>query len=153
MLRKYCDGCQRLTGHKRSLGFGTFIMVLLTFGLWILTLPLYPKRCVICGTMNSGWSAPKYQTQLREKVVPIQQIWIEKPDGTLEAKMATKPMFNDEITVQDQGIDGDAAGQMVGLVCIMVGGVVGYSLGGIFLAIVLAVGGWFMYTKLLYRKD
>lgn len=45
----HCPNCGRLTGFKRSLGFGTFFMVLLTFGLWLLVIPFYPLRCINCG--------------------------------------------------------------------------------------------------------
>jgi TonB family protein len=44
-----CVNCARLNGFKRNFGFGTFVMVLLTAGLWILAMPLYPKRCIGCG--------------------------------------------------------------------------------------------------------
>ena len=37
------------TGFARRLGVGTIIGILVTGGLWLLTLPLYPKRCAICG--------------------------------------------------------------------------------------------------------
>jgi TonB family protein len=45
----HCPNCGKLTGFKRALGFGTFFMVLLTLGLWLLVIPLYPARCVNCG--------------------------------------------------------------------------------------------------------
>ena len=43
-----CPNCARLTGFKRALGFGTFFMVLLTAGLWLLVIPFYPARCITC---------------------------------------------------------------------------------------------------------
>ncbi|RLC35975.1 hypothetical protein DRH29_05420 [candidate division Kazan bacterium] len=45
----YCSNCGKKTGHKRFLGFGTFFAVVLTAGVWILAIPFYPKRCIICG--------------------------------------------------------------------------------------------------------
>jgi hypothetical protein len=45
----YCPNCEKLTGFKRVLGFGTFFMVLLTSGLWLLVIPFYPERCITCG--------------------------------------------------------------------------------------------------------
>jgi hypothetical protein len=45
----FCQNCGGNRGFKRSLGFGTFFMFLLTFGVWILAVPLYPKRCIGCG--------------------------------------------------------------------------------------------------------
>jgi len=44
-----CPNCGKLTGFKRSLGFGTFFMVLITCGLWLLVIPFYPARCITCG--------------------------------------------------------------------------------------------------------
>ena len=45
----HCSNCNKKTGHKRALGWGTFFAVLITAGLWLLIIPLYPKRCIICG--------------------------------------------------------------------------------------------------------
>jgi Sel1 repeat len=58
-----CPNCERLTGFKRSLGFGTFFMVLLTFGFWLLVIPFYPLRCINCGlksmdAQNIPWYRP-----------------------------------------------------------------------------------------------
>jgi len=49
MTYKHCKGCDRKTGHKRSLGMGTLIMLFLTGGLWLFMIFLYPSRCIICG--------------------------------------------------------------------------------------------------------
>jgi hypothetical protein len=46
---KYCANCGKETGHKRAIGWGTFFAVVLTGGLWLLAIPFYPKRCIICG--------------------------------------------------------------------------------------------------------
>lgn len=35
--------------HRRKIGVGTLIMVLLTGGLWLVMIFLYQKRCAICG--------------------------------------------------------------------------------------------------------
>jgi hypothetical protein len=56
----FCPNCQKLTGYKRSLGFGTFFAVVLTAGLWLLAIPLYPKRCAVCG-LTEGESIPWYR--------------------------------------------------------------------------------------------
>jgi len=45
----HCYVCNRPSGFARRLGFGTFFMVLLTFGLWLLVIPFYPIRCTTCG--------------------------------------------------------------------------------------------------------
>ena len=44
-----CPNCGKLTGFKRNLGFGTFFMVVITGGLWLLAIPFYPVRCINCG--------------------------------------------------------------------------------------------------------
>jgi hypothetical protein len=46
----HCYICNRPSGFARRLGFGTFFMVLITFGLWLLVIPIYPLRCSTCGT-------------------------------------------------------------------------------------------------------
>lgn len=45
----FCPNCEKLTGYKRALGFGTFFAVLLAAGLWLFAIPFYPKRCITCG--------------------------------------------------------------------------------------------------------
>ncbi len=49
MKMKVCRNCQKLKGHKRTIGFGTLVAVVLTSGLWLIAIPFYPKRCVACG--------------------------------------------------------------------------------------------------------
>jgi len=49
-----CPNCGKLTGFKRNLGFGTFFMVLITGGLWLLAIPFYPLRCITCGLTSSA---------------------------------------------------------------------------------------------------
>ena len=44
-----CPNCGRPTGHKRALGWGTFFAAVVTGGLWLLLVPLYPLRCIRCG--------------------------------------------------------------------------------------------------------
>jgi len=50
----YCPNCGKRSGFKRALGFGTFFMVLITLGLWLLAIPLYPARCINCGLTRSS---------------------------------------------------------------------------------------------------
>jgi len=45
----YCPNCRKRTGFRRALGFGTFFMVVITLGLWLLVIPLCPARCMTCG--------------------------------------------------------------------------------------------------------
>lgn len=57
----YCKNCKHVTGHKRSLGIGTFFAVLVTGGLWLLAIPFYPKRCIVCGLSNNTYyTVPKH---------------------------------------------------------------------------------------------
>ena len=48
-----CPNCGKLTGFKRALGFGTFFMVVITGGLWLLAILFYPLRCITCGLTSS----------------------------------------------------------------------------------------------------
>jgi hypothetical protein len=52
MKMTHCDNCGKSTGHKRALGFGTLFMVLLTGGLWLIAIPFYPVRCIVCGNTD-----------------------------------------------------------------------------------------------------
>jgi len=45
---RICTACQREVAWKRQIGVGTLILAMMTFGLWLLVIPLYPKRCPIC---------------------------------------------------------------------------------------------------------
>jgi len=44
-----CPNCDKPTGHKRALGWGTFFAVILTGGLWLIAIPWYDLRCIVCG--------------------------------------------------------------------------------------------------------
>lgn len=45
----FYTNCEKKTGHERRFRIGTLLMVLLTFGLWLIVMILYPERCIICG--------------------------------------------------------------------------------------------------------
>ena len=60
-----CPNCGKLTGFKRALGFGTFFMVLLTCGLWLLAIPLYPARCMTCGLTRGSAFTHNFVTWYR----------------------------------------------------------------------------------------
>ncbi len=53
MIIAYCKNCGKATGHKRTIGVGTLLGGALTGGISILAVPLYPKRCVVCGLSTS----------------------------------------------------------------------------------------------------
>lgn len=65
----YCSNCGKKTGHKRSLGFGTFFAAVLTGGLWLLAIPLYPTRCIICGQQEDSDSPNGAPTDLSLKEI------------------------------------------------------------------------------------
>src|ERR1035438_5817807 len=50
----FCPNCGSRSGFKRALGFGTFFMVLITIGLWLLMIPFYPVRCINCGLTRAS---------------------------------------------------------------------------------------------------
>ena len=49
-----CPSCRRPTDHARDFGWRTLVAVILTAGLWLLVLPFYKKRCMVCGLEASG---------------------------------------------------------------------------------------------------
>lgn len=82
----FCPNCNKLTGYKRVIGFGTFFAVLLTAGLWLLTLPFYPKRCITCGLTKSD-SVPWYQTwRVMALAVPLIVVVSALIDNALQPK-------------------------------------------------------------------
>lgn len=46
----HCVTCGKETAHQRLYGLGFYVGVVLTGGLWLLTIPLKPLRCTECGT-------------------------------------------------------------------------------------------------------
>lgn len=59
MFVTHCYICNQPRGFARRLGFGTFFMALITLGLWLFTIPLYPLRCTTCGcTRGQAGPAP-----------------------------------------------------------------------------------------------
>jgi hypothetical protein len=57
MIIEYCQTCKINTGHKRAIGVGTLIGSALTFGILLLFIPWYPKRCIICGAQSTSTSS------------------------------------------------------------------------------------------------
>jgi hypothetical protein len=52
-----CGNCGSVTGFKRAWGFGTLVMIVLTLGLWLMVLPLYPAHCIRCGLDRTSASS------------------------------------------------------------------------------------------------
>jgi len=48
-MTKYCNLCKRYVEPKRKIGVGTLILAFFTFGISLLFIPFYTKRCPICG--------------------------------------------------------------------------------------------------------
>jgi hypothetical protein len=44
-----CPNCKKAMGFKRDIGWGTFFGAIVTLGIWLFTIPFYPKRCIGCG--------------------------------------------------------------------------------------------------------
>ena len=61
-----CPNCGKLSGFKRALGFGTFFMVVITCGLWLLVIPLYPARCINCGLMRRTAAIANFNTRFQQ---------------------------------------------------------------------------------------
>ena len=77
-----CPNWGRLTGFKRSLGFGTFFMVLLTFGFWLLAVPFCPLRSSAQTTRPETVDKPIHDAFEATKIIPIS---CEVEDGIVSA--------------------------------------------------------------------
>lgn len=76
MRMMQCPNCGKFSGFKRALGFGTFFMVLLSCGLWLLIIPFYPARCIHCGltrhtAVTTNFISWLRQLNTRSKAIPI----------------------------------------------------------------------------------
>ncbi len=49
MNEKHCPNCQQVTLHRRQIGVGTLMLVVMTAGLWLMAIAFYRPRCYICG--------------------------------------------------------------------------------------------------------
>lgn len=83
MITCYCPNCRRRSGFKRSLGWGTFFMVVLTCGFWLLLIPFYPMRCIGCGITQGEALRLEYARDAR----PIGSIEL-LPRGSTASKAA-----------------------------------------------------------------
>lgn len=77
-----CPNCGKLTGFKRSLGFGTFFMVLLTFGFWLLAIPFYPLRSGAQTIAQAPVDKPMHDAFEATKIIPVS---CEVEDGMVSA--------------------------------------------------------------------
>lgn len=77
-----CQNCGKLTGFKRSPGFGTFFMVLLAFGFWLLAIPFYPLRSSAQTTRPDTVDKPIHVAFETTKIIPVS---CEVEDGMVSA--------------------------------------------------------------------
>jgi len=70
MTAKYCNHCNKIVIPKRKIGIGTVVLVLFTYGLWLLCIIFYQKRCPICDGTNLMDQMPeKLITEKRNVIV------------------------------------------------------------------------------------
>lgn len=95
----FCPNCEKLTGFKRALGFGTFFAVLITGGLWLLAIPFYPKRCITCGFAKSE-AVPWHQTwRLAAVLLAVGVVIIVvlySRHSTMQSLMGAEPLGRDQ---------------------------------------------------------
>ncbi len=73
MSIRICDSCGRPTQHKRTYRVGTLIAVIFTGGLWLLALPAYDQRCVICGMSENDDPKVRRHQMMAQMILGI--IW------------------------------------------------------------------------------
>jgi len=74
--------CGKPTGFTRSLGFGTFFMVLLTFGFWLLAIPFSALRSGAQTTRPDAVDKPIHDAFEATKIIPVS---CEVEDGVVSA--------------------------------------------------------------------
>ncbi len=100
MATKYCVNCDRVVEAKRVIGVGTFILALITSGIWLFIIPFYSKRCPICKGTNFGKKPINKvgsDVQLKQdttKTDPIEQI--KKLQELKESGILTEDEFNEK---------------------------------------------------------
>src|SRR5438132_283208 len=77
-----CPNCGKPIGFKRSLGFGAFFMVLLTFGFWLLAIPFSPLRSSAQTTRPDTVDKPLHDAFEATKIIPVS---CEVEDGIVSA--------------------------------------------------------------------
>ena len=78
MATMYCALCRRPVEAKRHIGVGTLILAVVSFGVSLLAIPFYKRRCCICRSAAvsasppdggiDGPSAPGQLTELRHRL-------------------------------------------------------------------------------------
>ncbi len=116
----FCNSCNRETGFKRDIGWGTFFGSIVTFGLLIFLIPFYPKRCVVCGNEftkspnnyykgnSSGTDAiPLGQIQYERECPHCAELILKKAHVCKHCGRDVEPIIDPLIAI-DPSIDKDA---------------------------------------------
>ena len=77
-----CPNCGKPTRFKRSVGFGTFFVVLLPFGLGLLAIPSYPSRSGAQTIAQTPVDKPIHDAFEATKIIPVS---CEVEDGMVSA--------------------------------------------------------------------
>lgn len=105
MATKYCVNCDRIVEAKRQIGVGTFILAILTGGVWLILIPFYSKRCPMCKGTNFGKKPSVINKEQTSIKTDSTQTGITKPDPMEQLKklqelkesgVVTEDEFNDK---------------------------------------------------------
>lgn len=72
MIETYCPNCEKVTGHKRAMGWGTAFGAIITAGVSLAAIPAYPKRCIVCGCKSEGVWKVDPQTGKYKKLTDVE---------------------------------------------------------------------------------
>ena len=71
MSHNYCASCDRVTYQHRRFAFGTWFMVFLTMGWWLIVMLFYRKRCEICGCTTAFSIEAQNAIAGKQSLLPI----------------------------------------------------------------------------------
>jgi hypothetical protein len=89
MATMYCALCGRPVEARRQIGAGTVLLAMVSFGLSLLAIPFYPKRCSICKSTAVSATPPGTALASGGAAAPARLADIEQrlrlTEGELEA--------------------------------------------------------------------